>query len=266
MDKSFDPTPQKLAKLAREGRYARGVLLGRGGHIFSAMIGFLVGSYLLWGEEGLGDLRRLWMGQTYESICEIRSLAVSAAGLVGLTLFFGFLGGLSIEIVQAGGVKFVLPWGREKKGASWFSLKPLFGRIKEFPFQLGWVSCLLMVNLVISWSIWSSKVAWNIEIGGELDERIEAGRLFLSPAIFGLIAVMMFVLTVAGLEWLIAWFRFRKRNRMSLKEVREELKESEGDPQIKQQRRLLHRDMVQREFSAAELSRRVKEAKFIVLG
>lgn len=62
---------------------------------------------------------------------------------------------------------------------------------------------------------------------------LELGRLVL---IF-LVLVAAVQLALGLLDWLWQWHRFRQRNRMTDKEIRDEVKESEGDPHVRAQRR-----------------------------
>lgn len=65
---------------------------------------------------------------------------------------------------------------------------------------------------------------------------------------------------VAAVAYAVVRWRFFRENRMSLHDVREEHKESEGDPHLKSARKHEHRVLLM-----AELERRVKRSKVIVV-
>ena len=83
----------------------------------------------------------------------------------------------------------------------------------------------------------------------------------LSPQLFGVLVwsltvrllgwtVAVFAL-VALLDWVYQRWSFEKKMRMSMRDIKQEMKESEGDPYIKQQRRQLAQEMAQRNSTQA---------------
>ncbi len=62
---------------------------------------------------------------------------------------------------------------------------------------------------------------------------VELGRLVTGF----LLVVLLVTMAIAGLDYLWQYFEHIRRNRMSLKELRDEMKESEGDPHLKGERR-----------------------------
>ncbi len=61
----------------------------------------------------------------------------------------------------------------------------------------------------------------------------------------------LFLMVLAGLDYLFQRFRFERSLRMTKREVKEDLKESEGDPLIKGRIRRLQRELLRRRMMAA---------------
>jgi flagellar biosynthesis protein FlhB len=86
---------------------------------------------------------------------------------------------------------------------------------------------------------------------------IPAIRGFLVSAWVRGLAVMAFL---AGCSYALVWRRFMKEHRMSLEEVKEEFKESEGDPHLRAARKHEHQAL-----AMAEIERRVRNSKVLVI-
>jgi flagellar biosynthetic protein FlhB len=65
------------------------------------------------------------------------------------------------------------------------------------------------------------------------------------------IAMLVVMLVVAGLDYFWQRFRFMQRNRMSKQEIKEEFRESEGDPAVKGRIRQIRNDRARRRMMAA---------------
>jgi flagellar biosynthesis protein FlhB len=116
----------------------------------------------------------------------------------------------------------------------------------------GAVIIALMVPLLISY-LWS------------------AAELFRAPGYWIVPGVARYLLSavergvgalvvIGGCAYGLAWRRFIRQNRMSFEEVKEEYKESEGDPHLRAARRHEHQAM-----AMAEIEKRVRSAKVLVI-
>jgi len=65
---------------------------------------------------------------------------------------------------------------------------------------------------------------------------------------------------VAGCSYALVWRRFMREHRMSFEEVKEEFKESEGDPHLRAARRQEHQAM-----ALEEIEKRVRSSKVLVI-
>lgn len=57
-------------------------------------------------------------------------------------------------------------------------------------------------------------------------------------------------LVIAAADWLLARFRFERNLRMSRQELRDEIREEEGDPHLRRRRRQRHRELARRRMLA----------------
>jgi flagellar biosynthesis protein FlhB len=73
-------------------------------------------------------------------------------------------------------------------------------------------------------------------------------------------AVLIFLVVTAGFDWFWQRMRFNKRMRMSLKEIKDEHKDSDGDPHIKAKRR-----QIQMQRSRQRMMQAVPQATVVVM-
>ncbi|MDG2530251.1 flagellar biosynthesis protein FlhB [Caulobacter endophyticus] len=73
-------------------------------------------------------------------------------------------------------------------------------------------------------------------------------------------AVLIFLVVTAGFDWFWQRMRFNKRMRMSLKELKDEHKDSDGDPHIKAKRR-----QIQMQRSRQRMMQAVPQATVVVM-
>ncbi|KSB88577.1 flagellar biosynthetic protein FlhB [Caulobacter vibrioides] len=73
-------------------------------------------------------------------------------------------------------------------------------------------------------------------------------------------AVLIFLIVTAGFDWFWQRLRFNKRMRMSLKELKDEHKDSDGDPHIKAKRR-----QIQMQRSRQRMMQAVPQATVVVM-
>lgn len=73
-------------------------------------------------------------------------------------------------------------------------------------------------------------------------------------------AVLIFLIVTAGFDWFWQRLRFNKRMRMTLKEVKDEHKDSDGDPHIKAKRR-----QIQMQRSRQRMMQAVPQATVVVM-
>lgn len=114
-----------------------------------------------------------------------------------------------------------------------------FGRDGLFEFAKNFLKMLtigVLVGLYIA--------QWSEEIVASLDMSVtQSTQLMLQILIGFLFLVFLFSAAMGGLDYLWVYTQHRRRNRMSRQELTDEMKESEGDPHIKGQRRQRAQDI-----------------------
>jgi flagellar biosynthetic protein FlhB len=80
---------------------------------------------------------------------------------------------------------------------------------------------------------------------------------YLESAVIRGLGVMVFLGSCA---YLLVWWRFLREHRMSFEEVKEECKESEGDPHLRAARKHEHQAL-----AMAEIEKRVRNSKVLVI-
>lgn len=174
----------------------------------------------------------------------IRALGLALFGIAAITLAFAILG----NIVQARPV-----FNAERLTPKLSKLSPLEGAKRVFGptglvnFAKG-VGKIIVVGMVMLYALWP-------------DRNMLAGLLYADvPALLAVTRIgilKLFTLTLLALSVIAAldyaWQRhaWRKRLRMTKEEVKRELRESEGDPQIKARRRQMREQRARRRMIAA---------------
>lgn len=240
--KTEEPTPGRLRELRDKGE----VPLSRVTMQVGALLGAATGLGATWttaGEALTGYARWLFTLDTAPAEALSVGLRVLVAA-TGPALLAAAIGGAFAGVAQTGGLfapTRVLPDGsRLQPGRVWqsqFSSEALVSAVIS-----GVAAC---VGAVLVWG-WLKR--WSAS-GAELAGAADATSETLVQA--GLDAVLGASLALLGLALVhaivdLAWQRtaFLRRNRMSLQEIRDEYKRSEGDPQHKARRERAHRELL----------------------
>ena len=245
-DKTEAPTPKKKKDMRKKGQVAKSQDL-------APWLALLVGTYVL--PVTVGGLARAMT----TSFAEVKTIGVEpdagkALDILGNSLIGGFLAIMPILLVcgLAGSVAQLAQTGM---GISLHPLKPDFKRLNP----IAGVKRLLSIN-----SVWETgkQIAKGVVIAMIARPRIEdlAGALTLHGRVpmlegvasvggqlLGLIRAISWTVVVIGL----ADYAFQKRRhmrdmRMTKQEVRDEMRGSEGDPQVKQRIRAMQMAMSRR--------------------
>ncbi len=152
--------------------------------------------------------------------------------LVPLAVIFGVIAVASVigHLIQARPV-----WTMEKVKPSLDKLSPMKGFGRMFGAH-GWMNLLksalkiAAVTAAMLYAVWPEMTA--ISEAGRLEV---GGMLAITQSIAGrlLLAAIVVVGLVAGIDFLWQRWSFMRRMRMSRREVREETKQAEGDPHIR---------------------------------
>lgn len=244
-DKSELPTPYKLMRARRKGTVARGMDLG----FFIGLSAFLAYAWAN-GPDFAGVIAQAarttliggpMMGDGgFTVLALIARLFHAVAGPLAMMAGAVFLTVLLFELLQTG----VVFSGQPLK-PDFSRLNPAKGLKRLFSIRL----LLETLKNVLKLAFYAT-VGWLV-IGGALgsdiaaiaDARGLAGAMaatgFRLLAAFALVALFF-----AALDQIIARRDFRKRMRMSRRELRREHRDREGEPRLKQKRKQLHGEFV----------------------
>jgi flagellar biosynthesis protein FlhB len=126
-------------------------------------------------------------------------------------------------------------WTGEKMKPELSKLSPIKGLQRMFGMQ-GWMNLLksflkmAAITAAMIYAVWPEATA--ISESGRLDPE---GLLIMTQVIAGrlLLAAIVVIGIIAAIDYLFQRFTFMKRMRMSRQDVRDEVKQQEGDPQIR---------------------------------
>ena len=247
-EKVFDPTPQRLKKAREEGNVFQSKEIGSVGLLITA-----VGVFFAGGAFAFGELRaltaRLFLQATATTL-SVQSipalLASTGLQVTGVLLpFFGALvvAAVALSVLQTGWNVTLKPLKPKANRIS-----PLQGLKRIFSskglFQV--VKALIKIAVV-------GPLAY-FAVRRHLPEIVVLHTLplpaILSTAsswIFELLGQMLgALLLLAGLDFAFEKWKYKEDLKMTKKEIKDEAKESEGDPHLKGKRREMAREMARR--------------------
>ncbi len=245
-EKSFEAPPSRIAKARREGNLPRA-------QEFGANLAFVAGALATLAVAppicGLGRaaFAQAARGGTPGELCA----AIAALALVPMTC--AAAGGVLGGIVQTGGLVLVAP------AAKFERLAPVEGIRRMVSREAATHGARALAAFVLA----------SLAMAPTLRQLVSAGTLTLAPLSVAQIAwegAMHVVFAAAGVGLLFAVAEFAvarrawlRKLRMSLAELRRELKESDGDPVARSRRKALHRNLIRGALA------RVKDAAFVVV-
>ena len=144
---------------------------------------------------------------------------------------------------------------------SFSKLSPLGGFKRMFGMD-GWsnlVKGLLKIG-VVGMAVWTQLWPMRSQIESVLNEApadVMAGMIHIVVRI--MLAALAALAVIAGLDYFLQRFRFLQRNRMSRQEIKEEFRQSEGDPAVKAKVKQIRAERSRKRMMAA-----VPEATVII--
>ncbi len=249
-EKSHEPTPRKLEQARKKGEVARSQDLS-----VAAAYGGLLLALLLTGPAAIDAL-----GATFRSLIEHAdrwrtmffdgSARQPALGLIAqvsgaVVAWFAIPAALVLATVIAQRAFVVAP---SKLAPKLNRISPIanaknkFGRGGLFEFAKSFAklviySAVLFVFLSVRLEDMSATVQTSPGVAMSMLGRLCIEFLFVA---------LLVALAIGGIDFLWQWNEHMRKNRMSHKELRDEHKESEGDPHMKQSRREKAREIASR--------------------
>jgi flagellar biosynthesis protein FlhB len=255
-DRTEHPTHRKLDQARRRGQIARSRDVHDVFQLAAALVAFSwFGRYAV---EGLGH----YVARNLEAIGHNASRTVTAGEITGLALetgtallvlvgpisFAAMIGGVAAIGLQGG---WVLSWEPLKFNIG--KLSPMAGFSRLAPSRAG--VDLLRTSLILSALAWQTiGIVRDFVHQAPTFGRIapaHSGALAWTTAELLLKRALIVFGTVAAADYYWQKFRFIKSQKMTKQEVKDEMKLSEGNPQIKGRIRKMQREILRKRMLAA---------------
>lgn len=248
-DKTEAPTPRRREEARKQGIVPRSAeLTGTIVLFFGALLGLL--------------LFPSWLGSLSEAM---KSLLVKSdwTPLVRDVMLkpLLFIAGLMLVAFLAGAIQTRFLFTFYPLRFDWQKVNPVSGFKRMFSVMTFWdgIRAVLKAALVGYVGFLTVKTGWNAILATST-MNVRTGADTLSDIGLGLmwrcVAVM---LILSAIDYAIQWWRVERNLRMTRQEVKDELKQTEGDPNVKAQLRRRYRQLVMH-----RQIQRVKEATVVV--
>ena len=242
-NKTEQPTPKRLRDARKKGQVAHskdwtktliigglfGYLIAFGGYLGERLAVLLILPGSLYQQNFRLALLNLLHALSYEMIILLLPFLgiVIAVGLLGELSQVGF--GLSVEAVTPSFKKLDITQNTKNI----FSAKNILEFIKS-------AIKIIFLSLVIAWLLYRGMgMIFSAPRGGVAGVKWVLGDLMTDMLFYTLLAFLV----IAGFDLIWQRNNHRKQLMMSRDEVKQEYKDTEGDPQIKQRRRRLHQEL-----------------------
>lgn len=260
-EKTFAPTPKRLADAAKKGDVLRSRELatlaatGTGAVLLMGLGPWLAESMAATARAGFTFDRAALDGFAPGAVLADAALAVLPPVMVL---------GLVVALVTAGS-QLLLGDGRFVPGNAGFKgsrINPLSGLKRIFGWQglieLGKGLAKLALLGAIAWS-WAAAHLPGLLVLGR--SGLEAQIGLATGAMTGLVgALLAGLVVIAAIDYPLQRFQRGKRLKMSLQELRDENKESEGSPEMKSARRQRQRDLAR-----GGVAKAMQDAQFVIV-
>ncbi len=260
-DKSQDPTPHRRQQAREEGQVAQSPDLASAGILIAGLLILLVlGGQLvefftglaeqqLGGEAWLSADRDFAVSQIFATLLQ---LAQVLSPLLGLLLLAAVL----VHIFQTGFL-----WVPEKLALDFSRLSPLkgFGRIFSLSNAVRLVMGLFKVLIVSMVAFWSLYHRRDEILGISGLDLPQIAAFIVDITLWTSLKIAMALLILAILDYAYQRWKHEQDLRMTQQEVREEMKNLQGDPQV-----IARRRQVQRQLALHRISSAVPKADVVV--
>lgn len=262
--KTEPPTAKRLRDLRKKGDVARSPDVPATAAVIAAVVFMAVsGMHFLDGLNALlnrvlsADLRALESGQTLGVADWARNLMTDAAWLVLPLVLVLIAASLLSGFLQVGAIFSTTPVKPQLS-----RVNPVAGAKRLFSLRmLVELLKLLLKTVLLGGAIWLIAMRMLPTL---LRTHYAHSGVILPLALHSIQllawASVACFLAIAAFDLYFQAWDYRRRNRMSIEEVRREVRETEGNPQLRQRRRQLHR-----EVNEATMLESVRRAQVVVV-
>ena len=234
-ERTEEATPQKRDQTRKDGQVAKSTEIVNVA-VVAAAVGCLWASSGWLRERAMGLMREMF---TFQSPVDFTKgdalhlmLTICVKGLImALPVLFGaFVGAF---LASAGQVGFVIAWKAIEPKPDKLDPVKGFGRIFSKKGVVELVKSIFKIVLIfyLAWKVVASDVETLLRMGDLTVEQVLVQTGWFSIKIT--FAVLLGMLFVALFDFLFQKWEFEQQIMMSLQEIKDESKQSEGDPQVK---------------------------------
>ncbi len=244
-DKTEQPTDRRRHEMRERGNVVRSVDLA----VAAATLATTAGLAWLGPDfiENLAGLLKQQLSQPADRTIDLMGVSRRMAALVvsAVTIMAGWfllqmLTAVAINLAQVG---FLVSW--EPVTPQWSRINPISGLGRLFSMQSAVRLAASVLKLVVLSLLAYGAIGSHLETAlGETDLGVARSASNLGGAMIGLAVSFSIALVVlASADYGFQYWKFEQDLMMTKQEIRDEFKEMEGDPQIRQQRREAHKKL-----------------------
>ena len=252
--KTEDASSKRISDTQEKGNFAQSREISSSFVLLASIITFSIG-----GKNATETVIKTW----YSNLAEMGTLNLNSSELFGLMkwnmqnffyivapiLIIIMLAGVLASVFQTGGLKFSL----KPLSPKWNKLNPLkgFGRIFSKNSVVELFKSLFKIAIVSIIAYQTINSHWG-EIPVLMGYGVGQTLLFMGEVMVEImIKVLLVMIFLAALDFSFQKYTYLENLRMTKQEVRDERKDLEGNPQIKQRIRSVQMEMVRRRMMAA---------------
>jgi len=252
--KTEDASSKRISDTQEKGNFAQSREISSSFVLLASIITFSIG-----GKNATETVIKTW----YSNLAEMGTLNLNSSELFGLMkwnmqnffyivapiLIIIMLAGVLASVFQTGGLKFSL----KPLSPKWNKLNPLkgFGRIFSKNSVVELFKSLFKISIVSIIAYQTINSHWG-EIPVLMGYGVGQTLLFMGEVMVEImIKVLLVMIFLAALDFSFQKYTYLENLRMTKQEVRDERKDLEGNPQIKQRIRSVQMEMVRRRMMAA---------------
>lgn len=261
-DKSEKPTPKRRSQAREKGQVSKSQELSGVMVLMAGLVGFLLfGAYIY--NQIMGFMRFMLSGVAQTTITRDGVLgmftdwSVFFFSTIAPILLFVVLAAVIINVIQVGFL-----WAPTRIKPDLKKINPLSGLKRLFSKQTVFNLFKNIMKLVVVGAVayFTVSAEWEqlAQLGDQKD--VISILLYLMSVCFKIFwRAVLAMLVLAVLDWAYTKYEFEKNLKMSKQEVKDEYKQSEGDPKVKARIRSL-----QREASRKRMMSSVPEADVVI--
>jgi flagellar biosynthetic protein FlhB len=247
-ERTEPPSPRRREEARKQGQIAVSADLNAGLMLLTAAVVLAVGARAIGG--GLLDGVRFDLARPCPLDLDARTVQAILAGIftrtlrvVGVLLVTLFLAAVLVGLVQSG-----FAFYPDLLTVRWDRLDPSAGLRRIFGLGSGVRALTALLKVAVMSVLAYAVLSTRFNQLGRLGEATLGGAVALEWDIISrlFLSIAVALVVVGLLDYLIQRARLERQLRMTRQEAKEELKQEEGDPQIKARIRRLQREAAQR--------------------